>query len=80
MSREKRMIVNKLAAILRVADALDASRTQQIQDFTCRIENNSLIVRVTGSMDLILEHRSLAEKTDMFQDIYGLDVRVEEVS
>jgi exopolyphosphatase/guanosine-5'-triphosphate,3'-diphosphate pyrophosphatase len=80
LPRERRIIVNKLAALLRVADALDISRTQQIKDFTCRIDNNGLIIAVDGFLDLTFEHRALAEKSDMFQDIYGLDVRLEEVA
>lgn len=77
MSRERRMIVNKLAAILRVADALDVSRTQQIKSFTCKIRKNELTLSVEGNPDLIMERRSLAEKANMFADIYGLDVLVE---
>jgi len=77
MSRERRMIVNKLAAILRVADALDVSRTQQIKGVTCKIRKNELTLSVEGNPDLIMERRSLAEKANMFADIYGLDVLVE---
>ena len=79
MSREARMVVNKLAALLRVADALDVSRTQSIRDFRCRIDNNNgFAITLPAGLDLILERRSLAEKADMFQDIYGLDVYLEE--
>jgi exopolyphosphatase/guanosine-5'-triphosphate,3'-diphosphate pyrophosphatase len=79
LSREARMIVSKLAAILRVADGLDVSRTQSIRDFRCRIDNNNgFVISVPAGLDLILERRSLAEKGDMFQDIYGLDVHLEE--
>ncbi len=77
MSREHRMIVSKLAAILRIAVALDANRTQQIQDFQCRVDNDGLTLIVEGSPDLIMERRSLAEKADLFTDIYGLDVHIE---
>ncbi len=80
MPRERRMIVSKLAAILRIADALDVSRTQQIRDFRCHISKNGLTLFIEGGPDLILERRSLAEKADMFADIYGLDVHVEAVS
>jgi exopolyphosphatase/guanosine-5'-triphosphate,3'-diphosphate pyrophosphatase len=81
MSREARMIVNKLAAILRVADALDVSRTQSIRDFRCRIDNDvGFVIVVPAGLDLILERRSLAEKADMFQDIYGWDVVLEEAA
>jgi exopolyphosphatase/guanosine-5'-triphosphate,3'-diphosphate pyrophosphatase len=78
--REQRMIVNKLAALLRVADALDISRTQRIDNFESRIDNNGLIISVKTQGDLTLEERSLAEKGDMLLDIYGLDVRLEQVN
>jgi len=78
LPREHRMIVNKLAALLRVADALDISRTQQITDFQCRIDNNGLTISVETRGDLTLERRALAALGDMLQDIYGLDVRLEQ--
>lgn len=77
LNRQDRMIVNKLAAILRVADALDVNRTQDIKDFTCRIENDELIITPSGCGDLTLERRALAMKGDLFEDIYGLKVRLE---
>jgi exopolyphosphatase/guanosine-5'-triphosphate,3'-diphosphate pyrophosphatase len=81
IAREARLVVNKLAAILRVADALDVSRTQSIRDFRCRIDKDAgFVIAVPAGLDLILERRSLAEKADMFQDIYGMDVVVEEAA
>ncbi|MBN2134074.1 MAG: Ppx/GppA family phosphatase [Sedimentisphaerales bacterium] len=79
LPRERRIIINKLAALLRVADALDNCRTQQIRGLDCRIDNNGLIISVEGVTDLTFENRSLLEKGDMLQDIYGLDVRLEQV-
>jgi exopolyphosphatase/guanosine-5'-triphosphate,3'-diphosphate pyrophosphatase len=71
------MIINKLAAILRVVDALDVNRTQDIKDFTCRIENDELIITSSGCSDLTLEKRALDMKGDLFTEIYGLNVRLE---
>jgi exopolyphosphatase/guanosine-5'-triphosphate,3'-diphosphate pyrophosphatase len=76
-TREEKMIINKLGAILRVADALDVNRTQHIKDFTCRIENDELVITPSGCGDLTLERRALAMKGDLFEDIYGLKVRLE---
>jgi len=77
LGREEKRTINELAAILRVADALDVNRTQSIRDFTCRIENDELIVKPSGSGGLTLERRALAMKGDLFEDIYGLRVRLE---
>ena len=77
LARDKRIVINKLAALLRVADAFDISRTQQVADFTCKLGNGCLTVSVAGPVDLTLERRSLTSKSDMFEDIYGLRVSIE---
>jgi exopolyphosphatase/guanosine-5'-triphosphate,3'-diphosphate pyrophosphatase len=77
LSREERMIINKLAAILRVADALDVNRTQDIKDFTCRIEDDEFIITTSVGGDLTLERRALAMKGDLFEEIYGFRARLE---
>jgi exopolyphosphatase / guanosine-5'-triphosphate,3'-diphosphate pyrophosphatase len=74
---ELRMIVNKLAAILRVADALDADHSQQIQILQCRKEEEEIRIIVTDAGDLRLARRSLALKGDLFQEIYGYSIRLE---
>jgi len=77
LSRKEKMIINKLAAILRVADALDANRTQDIKDFTCRIENDELIITPSCRGDLTLERRALEMKGDLFEEVYVLKARLE---
>jgi exopolyphosphatase/guanosine-5'-triphosphate,3'-diphosphate pyrophosphatase len=77
LTRERRMIVNKLAAILRVADALDASRLQHIKDIDFKIGDEGLVISVPTAADLSLEEHTLAMKGDLFEDIYGLQIRME---
>lgn len=77
MNRQARMIVNKLAGLLRVADALDVNRKQQVKDFTCRIEEDELLITTKGNSDLTLEKKSVAIKGDLFEDIFGLKIRLE---
>lgn len=78
LPREKRMVVSKLAAILRVADALDRGHAQQVRDLRLERDPNELIISVAGVPDLTLERRALAGKADLFEDVYGLKVRLEE--
>lgn len=78
LPREQRMIVSKLAAILRVADALDRGHAQQVRDLRLEKDSNELIVYVPGVADLTLERRAMATKGDLFEDVYGLKVRLEE--
>jgi exopolyphosphatase/guanosine-5'-triphosphate,3'-diphosphate pyrophosphatase len=78
LPRTQRMVVNKLAAILRVADALDRGHMQQVREFTTERQGADLVIYVRGAIDLTLERRSIADKCGMFEDIFGMRVRVEE--
>jgi len=78
LPREKRMIVSKLAALLRVADALDRGHAQQVRDLHFERDPNELILHVGGVSDLTLERRAMATKGDLFEEVYGLKVRLEE--
>ena len=49
LPREKRMIVSKLSAILRVADALDRGHAQQVRDVRFELSPNELIIYVSGA-------------------------------
>jgi exopolyphosphatase/guanosine-5'-triphosphate,3'-diphosphate pyrophosphatase len=79
LPREQRMVISKLAALLRVADALDQGHQQRVRDFRCRRSDEELTLQVAASGDLILEAKSLEAKGDLFEDIYGLRVRLEEM-
>ena len=72
LPREGRIVVLKLAAILRVADALDRSHQGRIKELSFEQTEDRFIIRTSESLDLSLEKLSLAEKGDMFEDVFGL--------
>jgi exopolyphosphatase/guanosine-5'-triphosphate,3'-diphosphate pyrophosphatase len=78
LPREKRMVVSKLAAVLRVADALDRGHAQQVRDLHVERRADELVIHVHGVSDLTLERRAMAKKADLFEDVYGMTVRLEE--
>ena len=73
-----RMRVSKLAAILRIADALDRSHTSRIGEITVRTEKQKLHLDLHGIADASSERLAMRSKSDLFQDIYGLSVTVRE--
>jgi exopolyphosphatase/guanosine-5'-triphosphate,3'-diphosphate pyrophosphatase len=77
LPRESRMVVNKLAAILRVADSLDASRIQHVKNLNFKFDDGGLIIAIPTTAGLSLEKHTLAMKGDLFEDIYGLQIRLE---
>ncbi len=77
LARDDRMIVNKLAALLRIADALDADHLQQVRILRCERRQEELWIFVPYLPDLSLQKRSLAFKADLFEDIYGYKIQLE---
>lgn len=78
LAREKRVAVSKLAALLRVADALDTGHGQLVRDVRCERRPGELVIYAPAAADLTLERRAVAKKADLFEDIYGRTVRLEE--
>lgn len=78
LSREQRVIVNKLASILRVADALARGQVRQPEQVEFHHEADELIITVRGVDNLVLQKRAIAAKCDMFEDVYGMKVRLQE--
>lgn len=74
LSREERMIVFKLAALLRIADALDRSHAQRIRSIVLRPEGNRLYIYTPGVDDTTVEQIAINSKCDLFREIYGFEI------
>ena len=65
--------MSKLSAILRVAEALDASHQQKCRDFTLeRTDDTCILWAPEEAGDLSLERQSLIKKSDMFTGRAGV--------
>jgi len=72
LSRHDRAVVSKLAAIIRVAEALDKSHQQKIRDFTLERDDDVITIRPIGeAVDLSMERQALAKKDSLFTDVLG---------
>lgn len=69
-----RVTVCKLAAILRVADALDRSHTQRMRSFDLKMSDTELIIDTRGSADTTHERFGIETKAQLFEDVFGLRV------
>ncbi|MCU0960305.1 MAG: exopolyphosphatase [Pirellulaceae bacterium] len=74
LNREDRVAVAKMAALLRVAVALDESRSQRIDDFTCRVEDSRLVISIPQADDLSLEQLAIQQNGSLFEEVFGLRV------
>lgn len=74
LERDERVAVSKMAALLRVAKALDESRSQRIFDLKCEQDDDRLVISIPRVEDLSLEQLSLRQNGSLFEEIFGLPV------
>ena len=71
LNREQRLVVSKLAAILRVADALDRGHARRMSGLAIEKTDTELVLH-GGVDDVGIERFSLASKSDLFEQVFGL--------
>lgn len=69
-----RMRVSKMAAILRVADALERGHAQRVRGVVATIRGKVLELELVGVRETAVEDLALKLKGDLFTDIFGYDV------
>jgi len=74
LDRTSKLTVCKLSAILRVADALDRSHTQQCVKPAITITPDTLEIEIPGPANIAIEQIALANKGTYFTQIYGKQV------
>jgi len=78
LSTEDRIRVSKLAAILRVADALERTHAQRVSKLEIKRESGKLRLRLPGLEDAAVERLAMASKADLFEQVFGLSVVIDE--
>jgi exopolyphosphatase/guanosine-5'-triphosphate,3'-diphosphate pyrophosphatase len=76
LDRQDRVIVNKLAAMLRVANALDAEHLQKVTALRVHRSERSWILEIDGTGDLTMELLAATSRADMFKDTFGQELIV----
>jgi exopolyphosphatase/guanosine-5'-triphosphate,3'-diphosphate pyrophosphatase len=74
LDRDERVAVAKMAAILRLADALDESRSQRIHELVVEREGDRLVMSVPLVEDLSLETLALKQNGALFEETFGTPV------
>ncbi len=78
LSTDDRIRVSKLAAILRVADALERTHAQRVSQIQIRRDHDKLRLHLDGLADAAVERLAMASKADLFQEVFGLTVLIDE--
>jgi exopolyphosphatase/guanosine-5'-triphosphate,3'-diphosphate pyrophosphatase len=77
LDRGDRVVVNKLAAILRIANALDAEHVQKVRSVQVTRRGSTWVLQLEGSGDLTMERLAATARADMFVETFGRQVLVQ---
>jgi exopolyphosphatase/guanosine-5'-triphosphate,3'-diphosphate pyrophosphatase len=80
LDRDERMVVSKLAAILRVANALDKDHLQNVIELKISREGDQIVLSGQNVSDLAMGRLSLASRSDFFTEIFGKKVVLREAA
>lgn len=71
LDRGDRLVVNQLAGILRVANALDAEHLQKVRDLRLVRRERAWTLELDGEGDLTMEQLAATARTDLFAETFG---------
>ncbi len=80
LSADERDRVKTLAAVLRVADALDRSHLGKLRVVSVKPKRSAVVIETTTEQDVSLELWTVERKSDLFRDVFGCDVRVKTIA
>ncbi len=76
LSSSERTRVTRLAAMLRLADALDREHRQVVREVALSRDNGNVWLTLQSSGDLLLERWAVQHKAGLFEKTFGLKVRI----
>lgn len=70
LTESERLIVRKLAGILRLADGLDRSHISKVTSVKCRVQPRSLILKIKAASKIDLEEWAVNMKKGLFEEVF----------
>jgi exopolyphosphatase / guanosine-5'-triphosphate,3'-diphosphate pyrophosphatase len=77
---KQRLTISKLAAILRLADALDHEHASTVDSVEVDYKRPRFMFRLKGKGDMLLEKWALVNKRDLFESVFDANVVVEDLA
>ncbi len=74
--RKDYLIIAKLTAILRLANALDKSQKQKVHEISVAVKNRELVVSIEAGHDILFEKDRFIRHGAFFEEVYGLHPRI----
>ena len=76
ISRKEYLVIAKLTAMVRVANALDRSHKQKFKNASIALRDGELIISVNSQDDLTLEKGTLEEKSEFFEEVFNVHPKI----
>ncbi|MBR5419629.1 MAG: HD domain-containing protein [Lachnospiraceae bacterium] len=76
ISEEVYLVIAKLTAILRIANALDKSQRQKVRKLKAVLREDTLEITVDAGADLLFEQERFLARVDFFEEVYGVHPRI----
>jgi exopolyphosphatase / guanosine-5'-triphosphate,3'-diphosphate pyrophosphatase len=77
LSAKQRIVVGKLAALLRVADGLDRSHAGSVAGMAVEIIPDAVLLKVKQRFASPIDLDAAQRKADLFERVYGLPLQIE---
>ncbi len=71
-SKNRRLLISKLAAILSLAKSLDVEYNQKIDEIKTSIRNGILTITAYTDSDISLEEREFNIAQEFFEEVFGI--------
>ena len=71
LSDKNRLIISKLVAIFRLANALDKAQKQKLSDIKVRLESDRLLITAESNGNLYLEKWAFEQCAPFFKEVFG---------
>ncbi len=78
-TQDEYIIIVKLLAILKVANALDRSHKQKIKNVSMKVKDDELIIAIESNVSIALEKGLFNKNADFFQQIFSIRPVLKEI-
>lgn len=72
LTQSERIVVSKLSAIFRLANALDKSHLEKLKNLKMSLDEDRILIRAESSSNTLLERWSFEESAGFFKEVFGL--------
>ncbi len=78
LSPKDRVTVSKLAAIIRIADALDTQHASKVINVSVKYKRPNFKIKLQGMDDLLLEKWGFLKRCTFFEEVFGVKVSLDD--